>query len=158
MGESAATPNAVSLSEILKELLVDFERGSLSKAEFELLEQIEQFLAVHELDGGYTVPNSLATSLRGEGSSCENDSLVCATCHSSAEIPDLRGGNRPGVPLALEEHPKAHESIDFYNSVSVQASIARSASDGDLLKTRFAKKSLAESLETGRGQRFQQRQ
>lgn len=62
--------------------------------------------------------------------------------------------DRPRVLLALEEDFETDERADLKDADAVDAPVSGPASDGDLLKTRFAQESLAESLEPGRRKRL----
>src|SRR3990172_2534227 len=129
--------------------MIDFVRFDRSDAELELFKHVDELLTVDHLDRRHTSPRRLAPCLSGERPGCQNDSLVGAASHSSAEVTDVRGRDGLAEALALEQNLEGDERIHGEGAVAIDASVATAPCYDDLREPSFTQDALAQPFEAG---------
>src|SRR5881296_3627037 len=105
----------VSLEERLVDLVDRFRR----QPKFELLEHFDQLLTVDQFYRGRTIANSLLTGSHGKRARGYDNTLVCSSSYCSLELPDVRWTHGFLVTLALKQHFKRNERIQFEDTMTV---------------------------------------
>jgi len=80
----------LGLTELGEEGVIDFVCRNGAETKLKILEHVDELLAVNELDWWNSVSSGFAPGFGGEGTSCDDDSLVGTTCHSTTEVADVR--------------------------------------------------------------------
>ncbi len=120
-----------------------------SKAQ--LLELLDQELAVNEVERWSPVASRFLPRFACKATRRDDETFVCSTNHCTSEVSNDVWADTAAMSLALEEHVKTDEPTNPDDSKSVNAAISGSSSDLNLEKPSFAKQPLAKSLESSGG-------
>ena len=135
-----------SLPKVFEEGVVDVERSSRLQAELQLLEHVDQLLAINQLNWWDAVSDRFAAGIGREGTSCHNDPFVGSPLHGAPEVPDMCGCYCTGVALALEKDAKADEGVYLNNTIPVETAVSGTAGNRHVLEARLPKQPLAQTL------------
>src|SRR6185437_6127079 len=142
-------------AEFVKEGVVDLVHGFRLHADQLVLEQFDQLLAVDQFDWHHAFARGFCLGIRSEAAGGDEYTLLGAAEHGIAEF--AHGAARDGVlvALGLEHHAQTHEGVESQQALAVNATVARTLGDFDVLEPVLTQQAAADQLEAVGRQGFE---